>query len=73
MGTVIQFPAPEGAKAPSITRTPELALLLGILAALPAATKRKAMRQVIAACEPARGCEASQEAAHLAAMILGEA
>lgn len=73
MAQIIPFPAPEGAQAPSITRTPELALVLGILAALPAETKREAMRQVIACCKPARGCEASQEAAHLAAMILGEA
>ncbi|MEJ6010143.1 hypothetical protein [Novosphingobium aquae] len=73
MGQIIQFPTPEGAKVPSITRTPELALVLGILAALPAATKCKAMRQVIACCALADDCEASREAAHIAAKILGEA
>jgi hypothetical protein len=58
-------------KSPSIgvTRTPELAFILGIMDALPDDVRRLALCRVMQIGERAPSCEASQAAANLAAMI----
>jgi hypothetical protein len=75
MGRLITFPTKpvEGAQAPSITRTPELAFVLAILSVLPPEARRKALLQVQAQCGPMTECQASMQAAQIAATLLRKA
>lgn len=76
MGTVTYMddfraqPAPIG-PVPSITRTPELALIMALYQAVPHKYRGPALCKVMALAEHCPDCDASQEAGRIAALLSG--
>ena len=70
MGQVIQFPAPARAQSdPTIERTPELALVLAMLKALPTSTQSKVREEVERLAKAYTDCNAAKQASDIVRML----